>query len=136
LLLRTKHGHIYVIASVAILAILLVSSYFTFYPEASSSTSTIKVTKFSLPTGDQAIGLEYYQGWVYYASETYGYVLKVNATSGAVVNITQATGTFNRLYQGIAIDNNGNIWLTRSYEGNDGTLAGISFVNATTAYFC
>ena len=48
-------------------------------------------------------------------------------------NVTSPTRQcYDKTYYGLALDGNGNLWLTRRDPGNDGTPPGLSFVNTQT----
>ena len=102
-----------------------------------SSAQTPTVQKFSLPSGSNSVGLVFHNGWLYYASYDYGFVMQVNASTGAWSNVTTDNhqtyaNAFDRMYYGLTADNTGNLWLTRRNQGNDGTPAGISKINIAT----
>ena len=100
----------------------------------STTSSTITVTKFCLPTGTTPVGVAYSGGYVYYASYSYGFIMKVNAATGEYSFLTKGTGAYNRFYYSMAVDATGNLWVTRRDVGNDGTPAGVSRISLSTGH--
>ena len=100
---------------------------------SSTSASSVTLKKFCLPPGTIAIALAYLNGYAYYASQVYGFVIKVNTLTGNYTIISKPEGYYNRPYYGAAIDPvGGNLWLTRFIAGNDNYPPGVSVVSLTT----
>ena len=99
---------------------------------------TPSLVKYEIPpicgTG-VAVGIAYSAtlNAVYYADYAAGYVLRIGASNGMLDNVTSPTRQcYDKTYYGLALDGNGNLWLTRRNPGNDGTPPGLSFVNTQT----
>jgi streptogramin lyase len=75
----------------------------------------ISISMLGLPTGSDPItGVAYSAGYVYATSLPLGAIYQVNMTSQAYTTLQLSSGLYQRLYNGLAADSNGNLWASRS----------------------
>jgi hypothetical protein len=121
------------IGAIALITVFAVSLLIGF--NIPRSNAVIPVTAYeSLPAGAVTTGMVYSgtAGLAYAVSYTYGQIYAITVPPNILTPMSYVTyqfgtvGNYNRLYYGLAVDQTGNLWVSRRGVGNDGTPAGLS----------
>jgi len=89
----------------------------------------VSISMLGLPTGSDPItGVAYANGFVYAASAPLGVIYQVNLTSHDIVTFQLSSGLYKRMYNGLTVDGNGNLWATRADTTQD-SIGGLSRID-------
>jgi streptogramin lyase len=92
------------------------------------------ISMLGLPAGSDPItGVAYANGYVYAASQPLGVIYQVNMTSHDIVTFQLSSiqvngGLYQRLYNGLTVDGNGNLWATRA-DTTEYSVGGLSRID-------